>query len=189
MTSPLPKDNHQRKLQTKLDGLFHRLRENERDDDGEENMVEILSQTALTLQEQAERLSMTMSSEKEEEENGNVVEGLHLKAYEVAAKMKEAYVRLSAFWVFVRKFFALSRAGRVPSFFFSIGLGCNLFARVVFMVMTISKFLYLFTDTIYYNWAIAIGDALDYWNQKGRKKRNCYGERRARSTRKRLMLG
>ena len=72
-TSPLPKDNHQRKLQTKLDGLFHRLRENERDDDGEENMVEILSQTALTLQEQAERLSMTMSSEKEEEENGNVV--------------------------------------------------------------------------------------------------------------------
>ena len=26
------------------------------------------------------------------------------------------------------------------------------------MVMTISKFLYLFTDTIYYNWAIAIGD-------------------------------
>ena len=92
-TSPLPKDNHQRKLQTKLDGLFHRLRENERDDDGEENMVEILSQTALTLQEQAERLSMTMSSEKEEEENGNVVEGLHLKAckaYEVAAKMKEA---------------------------------------------------------------------------------------------------
>ena len=93
MTSPLPKDNHQRKLQTKLDGLFHRLRENERDDDGEENMVEILSQTALTLQEQAERLSMTMSSEKEEEENGNVVEGLHLKAckaYEVAAKMKEA---------------------------------------------------------------------------------------------------
>ena len=93
VTSPLPKDNHQRKLQTKLDGLFHRLRENERDDDGEENMVEILSQTALTLQEQAERLSMTMSSEKEEEENGNVVEGLHLKAckaYEVAAKMKEA---------------------------------------------------------------------------------------------------
>ena len=92
-TSPLPKDNHQRKLQTKLDGLFHRLRENERDDDGEENMVEILSQTALTLQEQAERLSMTMSSEKEEEENGNVMEGLHLKAckaYEVAAKMKEA---------------------------------------------------------------------------------------------------
>lgn len=91
-TSPLPKDNHQRKLQTKLDGLFHRLRD-ERDDDGEENMVEILSQTALTLQEQAERLSMTMSSEKEEEENGNVVEGLHLKAckaYEVAAKMKEA---------------------------------------------------------------------------------------------------
>lgn len=90
-TSPLPKDNHQRKLQTKLDGLFHRLRD-ERDDDGEENMVEILSQTALTLQEQAERLSM-MSSEKEEEENGNVVEGLHLKAckaYEVAAKMKEA---------------------------------------------------------------------------------------------------
>ena len=47
--------------------------------------------------------------------------------------------------------------GRVPSFFFSIGLGCNLFARV-FMVMTISKFLFLFTDTIYYNWAIAIGD-------------------------------
>jgi len=91
-TSPLPKDNHQRKLQTKLDGLFHRLRD-ERDDDGEENMVEILSQTALTLQEQAERLSMTMSSEKEDEENGNVVEGLHLKAckaYEVAAKMKEA---------------------------------------------------------------------------------------------------
>ena len=92
-TSPLPKDNHQRKLQTKLDALFHRLRdERDNDDDGEEKMVEILSQTALTLQEQAERLSM-MSSEKEEEENGSVVEGLHLKAckaYEVAAKMKEA---------------------------------------------------------------------------------------------------
>ena len=35
-------------------------------------MVEISRKTALTLQEQAERLSMTMSSEKEEEENGNV---------------------------------------------------------------------------------------------------------------------
>tara|TARA_B100001250_G_C19302255_1_gene572440 strand:+ start:175 stop:552 length:378 start_codon:yes stop_codon:yes gene_type:complete len=90
-TSPLPKDNHQRKLQTKLDALFHRLRDERDEDNGEEKMVEILSQTALTLQEQAERLSM--SSEKEEDENGNVVEGLHLKAckaYEVAAKMKEA---------------------------------------------------------------------------------------------------
>ncbi|CAL6339462.1 unnamed protein product [Bathycoccus prasinos] len=83
-SSPLPKNNGERKLQTKLDALMHRLQD---ETVSETNLVDLLTEYALTLQEQAEQF-------KEEEENGDVVEGLHAKAcvaYEFASKWKERY--------------------------------------------------------------------------------------------------
>ena len=83
-SSPLPKNNGERKLQTKLDALMHRLQD---ETVTETNLVDLLTEYALTLQEQAEQF-------KEEEENGDVVEGLHAKAcvaYEFASKWKEKY--------------------------------------------------------------------------------------------------
>ena len=52
-SSPLPKDNSQRKLQSKLDALLLKLRREEEDDDEEDGkfVVETLTETALTLQE------------------------------------------------------------------------------------------------------------------------------------------
>ena len=98
-SSPLPKDNSQRKLQSKLDALLLKLRRREEDDfkDDEEQdgkfVVETLTETALTLQEQAEQYSNAINkNSEEEEENRNICEGLHVKAckaYEFAAKWKE----------------------------------------------------------------------------------------------------
>ncbi|CAL6353732.1 unnamed protein product [Bathycoccus prasinos] len=82
-SSPLPKNNSERKLQTKLDKLMHRLQD---ETVSETNLVDLLTEYALTLQEQAEQ--------QKEEENGDVVEGLHAKAcvaYEFASKWKERY--------------------------------------------------------------------------------------------------
>ena len=82
-SSPLPKNNGERKLQTKLDALMHRLQD---ETVSETNLVDLLTEYALTLQEQAEQFK--------EEENGDVVEGLHAKAcvaYEFASKWKEKY--------------------------------------------------------------------------------------------------
>lgn len=83
-SSPLPKNNSERKLQTKLDKLMHRLQD---ETVSETTLVDLLTEYALTLQEQAEQF-------KDEEENGDVVEGLHAKAcvaYEFASKWKEMY--------------------------------------------------------------------------------------------------
>ena len=100
-SSPLPKDNSQRKLQSKLDALLLKLRRREEDDkddkDDEEQdgkfVVETLTETALTLQEQAEQYGNAINkNSEEEEENRNICEGLHVKAckaYEFAAKWKE----------------------------------------------------------------------------------------------------
>ena len=94
-SSPLPKDNSQRKLQSKLDALLLKLRREEEQDDEEDGkfVVETLTETALTLQEQAEQYSNALNSNsEEEEENRNICEGLHVKAckaYEFAAKWKE----------------------------------------------------------------------------------------------------
>ena len=100
-SSPLPKDNSQRKLQSKLDALLLKLRRREEDDkddkDDEEQdgkfVVETLTETALTLQEQAEQYGTAINkNSEEEEENRNICEGLHVKAckaYEFAAKWKE----------------------------------------------------------------------------------------------------
>ena len=91
-SSPLPKDNSQRKLQSKLDALLLKLRREENKEDGK-FVVETLTETALTLQEQAEQYSNALNSNsEEEEENRNICEGLHVKAckaYEFASKWKE----------------------------------------------------------------------------------------------------
>ena len=91
-SSPLPKDNSQRKLQSKLDALLLKLRREENEEDGK-FVVETLTETALTLQEQAEQYSNALNSNsEEEEENRNICEGLHVKAckaYEFASKWKE----------------------------------------------------------------------------------------------------
>ena len=52
-SSPLPKNNGERKLQTKLDALMHRLQD---ETVSETNLVDLLTEYALTLQEQAEQL-------------------------------------------------------------------------------------------------------------------------------------
>jgi len=95
-SSPLPKDNSQRKLQSKLDALLLKLRREEDEKDEEQDgkfVVETLTETALTLQEQAEQYSNALNSNsEEEEENRNICEGLHVKAckaYEFASKWKE----------------------------------------------------------------------------------------------------
>ena len=98
-SSPLPKDNSQRKLQSKLDALLLKLRRREEEDNEEDEeqdgkfVVETLTETALTLQEQAEQYGTAINgNSEEEEENRNICEGLHVKAckaYEFAAKWKE----------------------------------------------------------------------------------------------------
>ena len=96
-SSPLPKNNTERKLQTKLDALMHRLQD---ETVTETTLVDLLTEYALTLQEQAEHFSGTKSAvvnekgEEVQDENEDVVEGLHAKAcvaYEFASKWKERY--------------------------------------------------------------------------------------------------